>query len=63
MAGATAGDDGDLGSGIGRRTAVDDFVVYIEGNGGVCESEAMEGRSDKVGRVVDEVFGRHGYDL
>lgn len=63
MAGASARDDGDLLSSIGRRATVDDFIVHIQGDGWVCNSEAAESRRDEVGRIVDEVFGGHDADL
>ncbi len=56
MAGASARDDGDLGF-CGVGTEVDDFVLGVEGGGGVGEGDGFEGGEDEVGWVVYEVFG------
>lgn len=47
MAAAAAGDDGDLGFG-GIRAEVDDFVLRVEGGGGVSFGDGFEGREDEV---------------
>lgn len=62
MAGAATGDDGDLGSILGR-TAVDDFVVGVKGERRVGEGDGLESGVDQVGWVVDEVFGSRHRDM
>ena len=57
MARATTGYDRDGGLLLRRiRALVDDFVGGVEGDGGVCEGERIEGAVDEVGRIVDEMF-------
>ena len=58
MAGAAAGDDGDLRiSGVGAE--VDDSVFRVESAIGVRFGYAGEGGEDEMGGIVDEVFGGH----
>ena len=56
MAGASAGHERDLRLG-GIGTEVYDFVLGVEGSGGVGEGYRLKGGQDEVCWVVDEVFG------
>ena len=65
MAGAAAGDYGDLLLLLllvvvvimGGGAAVDDLVDGVQGHGGVGQCYGVQGCVDEVGWVVDEVFG------
>lgn len=56
MTGTTTGDNGNLALSLRIGTAEDDFVFGVEGEGGIGDSEGVEGGCDEVGGIREEMF-------
>ena len=56
MTGTTTGDNGNLALRLAIGTAEDDLEFRVEGEGGVGDSEGVEGGLDEVGGIREEVF-------
>lgn len=56
MSGTATGDDGDFFLGRCVGAAENDLVFSVKGEGGVCESECVQGSADQMVGVTEEVF-------
>lgn len=56
MTGTTTRDNGHLALCLRIGTTEDDLVFRVEGEGGIGDSERVEGSLDEVGGIREEVF-------
>lgn len=57
MAGATAGDDGDLAGRECIRTAIDNLVLLVQDQGRVGARERVQGVKNEFVGIREEMFG------